>query len=176
MAEQTGVAVQVAKEPTTAVKPVKFQSLADNVNAILNAISCRAYEIFQGKGYAPGSDLEDWFQAERELLHPVQIQMSESDDAFEIRAEVPGFSDKDLQISVEPQRLVISGKRESTKDEKKGTAVYSEIYSDQIMRVVDLPADIDTSKVVATLKNGVLDVQLPKAAKAPAVKVEPKVA
>jgi HSP20 family molecular chaperone IbpA len=42
------------------------------------------------------------------------------------------------------------------------------------MRVVNLPADIDTSKATATLKDGVLNLELPKAAHAKAVRVEPK--
>ena len=70
MAGGKGVAVQIARESTT-VKPFKVESLAAHVNAIFDAISRRAYEIFEGSGYAPGRELDYWFRAERELLHPV---------------------------------------------------------------------------------------------------------
>jgi len=71
---------------------------------------------------------------------------------------------------------VISGKRETKKEEKKGETVYSESCSNQIMRLVDLPAEVETGKVTATLKNGVLELSLPKAAKARSIRVEPRVA
>jgi HSP20 family protein len=175
MAEKTGTAVQIAREPTT-VKPFKVESLAAHVNAIFDAISRRAYEIFESSGYAPGRELDNWFQAERELLHPVHIQVNESEDALEIQAEVPGFSDKELEVSVEPQRLVISGKRETNAEQKKGKTVYSETCSDQILRIVDLPAEVEAEKAVANLKDGVLELHLPTAAKARNVKVETKAA
>lgn len=175
MAVKTGVAVQVAKEPAP-VKPSKPESLAEHVDEIFDSISRRAYEIFEGSGYAPGRELDNWFQAERELLHPVHIQVNESENALEIQAEVPGFSEKELEVSVEPQRLVISGKRETKTEGKKEKAVYSEFCSDQILRVVDLPAEVETDKAVANLKNGVLELRLPKAAKASNVKVETKAA
>jgi HSP20 family protein len=173
MAEKT--AVQIAREPTT-VKPVKAESLAAHVNTIFDAISRRAYEIFEGSGYAAGRELDNWFQAERELLHPVHIQVNESEDALEIQAEVPGFSEKELEVNVEPQRLVISGKRETKTGQKHGKAVYSETCSDQILRIVDLPAEVETDKVVVNLKNGVLELHMPRAAKVRNVKVDAKAA
>ena len=175
MAEKTGTAVQIAREPTTA-KPFKVESLAAQVNPIFDAISRRAYQIFERSGYAPGRELDNWFQAERELLHPVHIQVNESEDALEIQAEVPGFSEKELEVNVEPQRLVISGKRETKTEKKEGKTVYSETCSDQILRIVDLPAEVETDKVVANLENGVLELRLPKAARARNIKAEAKTA
>ena len=175
MVEKAAVAVQIAKEPTT-VKPFKPESLAALVNATFDAISRRAYEIFAGSGQTPGHELEDWFQAEKELLHPVHIQVNETEGTIEIKAEVPGFNEKELEVSVEPQRLTITGKRKAQKEEKKGRTIYSEACSDQIMRVLELPAEVDTDHVRATLENGILQLELPKAATAKSVKVEAKAA
>jgi len=173
---EKAVAVQTAKEPVATIKPLTFEGMAERVNKVFDAISRRAYELFEGKGRTPGRELEDWFKAEGELLHPVHIQMTESDDAFEVKAEVPGFTEKELEVSVEPTRVVITGKRESTKEEKKGKAIYTETCSDQIMRVVDLPTEVNAEKTVATLKNGVMELTLPKVGKAEVVKIQPKVA
>jgi len=167
--------VQVAKEQAPS-KPLTFESLSARAEAIFDEISRRAFEIFEGNGRIFGHELEHWLQAERELLHPVHIQVSESGEALEVKAEVPGFTEKDLEVKVEPRRLVISGKRETKKEEKKGKTVYSETCSDQIMRVVDLPADVETEKFTATLKDGVLALSLPKSAKARTIRVEPKAA
>lgn len=174
MAEKA-TAVQVAKEPTE-IKPVGVENLFERANRIFDAISRRAYEIFDGNGRLFGHELEDWFQAERELLHPVHIEIGETDNNLEVKAEVPGFNEKEVAINVEPRRLVITGKRETTKEERKGKVIYSEACSNQIMRVVELPAEVETGKVTAALKNGVLTISLPKAAAAQSVKVEPKVA
>jgi len=174
MAEK-GAAVQLAKQPTT-IAPLGVENLFERANNIFDAISRRAYDIFESNGRLFGRELEDWFRAERELLHPVHVHVTESGDALEVKAEVPGFNEKELEINVEPRRLVISGKRESKKEEKKGKTVYSEACSDQIMRMIELPADVETEKVTATLKNGVLELTLPKSTKARSVRIEPKAA
>ncbi len=58
-----------------------------------------------------------------------------------------GFSEKEIEVSVEPSRLTISGKRETeTKSRKQGKTVYSEFCSDQILRVVDLPGSVDAEE------------------------------
>jgi HSP20 family protein len=166
-------AVKRAEEPA---KLIKYGSVFDQIQDTFNALSRRAYEIFEGNGRAFGRDLEHWFQAETELLHPVHVSIEESDDSLAVKAEVPGFNEKELEISLEPRRLTITGKREAKKEEKKGKTVYAERCSDQILRIVDLPVDVETDKVNATLKNGVLEFTLPKAAKAHSVRIHPKAA
>lgn len=175
MAERTSTAVQRAPEPATP-KPVKFESLLDRMNEVFTDISKRAFEIFNGNGRVFGRELEDWLRAEREFLHPVQIQLSESGESLEVRAEVPGFSEKELEISAEPRRVTIGGKRETSTEEKKGKTFYSETGRDQILRIVDLPAEIESDKVSATLKNGVLELTMPKSAKTRSIRIHPKVA
>lgn len=167
------IAVKRAEEP---IKPIKEASLFDQMEDTFRALTRRAYEIFEGDGRAFGRDLEHWLRAERELLHPVLVSITEQDNSFEVKAEVPGFNEKELEISVEPRRLTITGKRETKKEEKKGKTLYAESCSDQILRCVDLPADVETEKVTATLKNGVLEFTLPKLAKAKASVIHPKAA
>jgi HSP20 family protein len=171
---EKATAVQVAKGATT-LKPFA-SDFFERANSIFEEISRRAYKIFEGHGQVFGRDLEDWFQAERELLHPVHIHLSETADVLEIKAEVPGFNEKELSISVEPSRLVVTGKRETKKEETKGKTIYSETCADEIMRVIELPAEVETEKVTAVLKNGVLDMRLPKTAKTRSVRIEPKAA
>jgi HSP20 family protein len=174
MAERS-TAVQRAQEPGIP-KPVKFESLLDRMDDVFNDISKRAFEIFDGNGREFGRELDDWLKAETEFLHPVHIQLAESGESLDVRAEVPGFDEKDLEINVEPHRVTISGKRETNKEEKKGKTVYSETGCDQILRVVDLPAEVETDKVTATLKNGVLALTMPKIAKSRSIRIQPKAA
>jgi len=163
MGEATA-AVQKAKEPI-AIKTASADGFLEETQKAFDAISRRAFEIFECNGRSSGHDIEDWFKAEKELFHPVHLDVTESEDSISVKAEVPGFTEKQLQVKVEPSRLTISGKRESSKEEKKGKTVYSETCSDEIFRVVDLPAEVDTGKVATALKDGVLQLTMPKAAK-----------
>jgi HSP20 family protein len=127
---------------------------------------CGAYELFEGNERRFGHDIEDWFKAEMDMLHPVHVNIVEAEDSLEVKAEVPGFSEKEIEVSVEPRRLTITGKRETEtkREEKKTETVYSEFCSNQILRTLDLPATVDAEKTNATLKNGVLQLTMPKAA------------
>lgn len=77
---------------------------------------------------------------------------------------------------MEPRRLVISGMRETKKEEKKGKTVYSENCADQVMRVIELPAEVQAEKATATLKDGIVELNLPKVVKARTIPIESKAA
>lgn len=174
MAETT--AVQRAEEKPMAIHPVKFENLAEKANKMFESVAKRAYQIFEGSGRNWGHEIDDWFKAEMELLHPVHVAITESGEELEVKAEVPGFNEKEIEVSVEPRRLTITGKRESSKEDKKGKTVYEESCSDQILRVVDLPMAVDADKVTATLKNGILQMTMPKAAKGKTIEIKPRAA
>ncbi len=173
MAAQSVAVLQPKKETELAKKEDDF---FQRFQRMYDSIARRAFEIFDGNGRFFGNDRRDWFQAESELLHPVHIDVSESDEGLNVQAEVPGFTAKDLEVSVEPRCLTIIGKRETKEERKTKKTLYKERCSDEILRVVDLPAEINTEKVKATLENGVLAVEMPKAAPAKKIAVETKVA
>ena len=165
-----------AMQPAKGLVPAKKSSgeMLEQFDNIYDSIARRAFELFEGSGRWFGHDLDDWFRAESEILHPLPLQLKETDGDFTVRAEVPGFSVKDLEISLEPRCLKIAGKREAKEEEKKGKTIRSEFCADQILRAIDFPADVDTARARASLKDGVLTIDLPKAAHAKAVRIEPK--
>jgi HSP20 family protein len=173
MSPQAATAMQPASVPV-AVKQSATGGVFDRIQQTYDEIARRAFEIFDNNGRWLGHDLEDWFRAESELLHPVHLEIAESDGNLTVQAEVPGFSTKELEIHVEPRRLTIAGKHEAQEESKKGKTIYSERCAKEILRVVDLPAEVDSSKVNAMLKDGILQIELPKAAHAKAVRIEPK--
>ena len=168
-------AVQKEKEGI-AIKATTSETFFDQMQEAFDAISRRAFEIFEGSGGVFGHDVEDWVKAENELFHPVHLDINESNESISVKAEVPGFDEKELQVTMEPSRLTISGKHESSKEEKKGKTVYSEARAKKIFRVVELPAEVDTEKVSATLKDGILQLTMPKAAKTRTVQIRPQAA
>src|SRR6185295_2140822 len=88
---------------------VETQRLLQRMKEVSEAIGRRAYEFFEQRGREIGRDVDDWLHAEFELFRPIRIDLSEDDKVFRVRAEVPGFSTKDIQVSVEPRRIIISG-------------------------------------------------------------------
>lgn len=170
-------AVQRARQGTH-LHLVRPDQIFDRMKETFDAVARRAFEIFERNGRNLGHELEDWFQAERELLHPVCVDISETDSALTAELEVPGFTEKDIQVSVEPRRLTVTGKRESREEKRKGKTVYSEKRSNEILRTIELPSEVDPADeaVKATYDRGVLTITLPKRC-APTVreiKVEPK--
>jgi HSP20 family protein len=172
---EKSVTVQRAEETPVAITPIA--SLTDRIDRTFQAITQKAFEIFERNGHQFGHDLDDWFKAEMDLLHPVHVQVAEAGDNVEVQAEVPGFNENEIEVSVEPGRLTIVGRRETnTRKEKKGKTIYAESCSNQILRIVDLPVSVDAGKATATLKNGVLQLTMPKAAKAREIQITPKAA
>ena len=169
----------------TAMRPVKTSAVLkkteaadifDRMQQLYESIEKRAFDIFERNGRRLGRDLADWLQAEAEVLHPVHLEIAETDNALTVRAEVPGFTPKELDIQVEPRRLTISGKHETKEETKKGKTIYSEQCAEEIFRSVELSAEIGTTKVNATLKDGILTIELPKSTAAKSVRVEAKAA
>ena len=150
--------------PGRPVKAAKAKNIFERMDRLYDTISRRAFELFEKDGRVDGHDLNHWLEAEREFLHPVHIRMEETDGEFVVHAELPGFTASDIEVNVEPRRVTITGKRESKQENKKGNAIYVEQCSDEVFRTMELPAEVNPTKVTATLKDGVLDVQLPKAA------------
>ncbi|MGC2661148.1 MAG: Hsp20/alpha crystallin family protein, partial [Bryobacteraceae bacterium] len=106
-------------------------------------------------------------------LRPVPIEMSESDDSFMIRAEVPGFDAKHLSIQADSAAIYIRGKNEHKREEKKGSDLkYSEFSATELCRRIALPSSIDPEKITARLASGVLEITLPKAAPPKTVEVK----
>ncbi len=149
MTSQTATAMQPAKTSAVA-KQTETENVFDHMQQVFKAIEKRAFEIFNNNGSWFGHELSDWLQAESEILHPVHLEIAETEQALSVRAEVPGFTAKELDIHVEGNRLTIAGKHESKEESKKGKTIYSERCASEILRSVDLPSDVDGSKVNAT--------------------------
>lgn len=172
MREQS-TAVQRAREPSS-LAVACFEEISRRMSEAFDAVARRAFEIFDNRGRTLGRDLDDWLQAESEILHPVHLEVDETEGALTVRAEVPGFESNDLTINVEPRRLTVSGKRETNKEQKKAKTIYREQCSDEILRLVELPAEVDASQTTATLKNGILELQMPRVSRGEPTRVQVK--
>lgn len=143
-------------------KPSAGDPLLDRAREINDQIALRAYQLFEAGGFAHGHEHEHWVLAESEILQHVRMDLAETETEITIRAEVPGFKEKDLEVRVSPLSIVISGKRQETTELKEGKAVISERRAAQIYRLLDLPSQVDPNRVTATMIDGVLDIKLMK--------------
>lgn len=154
-------AKQEAVEPVK-IKIVDGESFLDRMKEIYQSVAGRAYALFEGRDHVPGHDLEDWFQAESELMIPVAVEMAEYDDRFTFKVDTPGFNEKEIEVSVEPRRLFISGKTEKAEEQKQGEALYTEESIKEFFRTLDLSVEVDPAKAEAVFNAGVLNITLPK--------------
>jgi len=89
--------------------------------------------------------------------------LSEDADNFYLRAELPGMKSEDLDISVTGESITLSGERRIPEEEGNATYHRRERDAGRFSRIVNLPDKIDSGKIEAEMKNGILSVILPKA-------------
>lgn len=90
------------------------------------------------------------------------IDISETDDGFEIRAELPGVTKDDVQISVKDELLTIKGeKRQENVDDSKNYRRVERHYG-SFERKFSLPSKVETDSIKAEFNDGVLTLSIPK--------------
>ena len=126
------------------------------------AIARRAYEIFESRGSAAWHELEDWRQAESELVKPLCHGRMPMDDTLWVGADASIFEQGTIEIWVAARRLTICG----TPRIKGQGAVPTQSRSggiEKILRVADLPFEIDPSNVTTKFSGQSLEILLKKA-------------
>lgn len=91
-----------------------------------------------------------------------RIDVSETDTAMQVTAELPGMDEKDIQLSLENDSLIISGEKKNDIEEKGKNFHRVERSYGSFQRVIPLVSEVQSDKVEATFKNGVLNISLPK--------------
>lgn len=91
-----------------------------------------------------------------------RCDVSEGEDAIIIHAELPGVVVQDMEVTVLDSTLRIRGEKRGEKKEEEKGRTYSERFFGSFERTIAIPATVDASKIEATLKDGVLEVKLPR--------------
>jgi HSP20 family protein len=92
-----------------------------------------------------------------------RLDVSETDAAFEIQAELPGVRKEDIKVSVEGSRVTIEGECQQGNEQRQGEqVVYSERSTRRYQRSFTLPSEVDDTGAEARLENGILMLTLPK--------------
>lgn len=95
-----------------------------------------------------------------------RCDVTESDGTIVVHAELPGVEAKDIDVTVDGRNLVVRGEKCSEMKEDKEGRTYSERFFGSFQRSIALPEGVDTGKIEATTKDGVLEVRVPRPAAA----------
>jgi HSP20 family protein len=99
---------------------------------------------------------------EREGFWAPIVDIEEDNESIIVRAEIPGLKREDIKVSVQGNRLTITGERKQESETKNKTFHRVERSYGKFSRMITLPTDVDADKVKANYKDGILNITLPK--------------
>jgi HSP20 family protein len=127
-------------------------------------------DLFDGFREESGFSIPSVFRGQQDAFSSLTpcFDVSETDAEIKVTAELPGMDEKDIDVTLEDNVLVVKGEKKEEHEEDKKGYYYSERRYGHFQRVIPLPSEIDESKVSANFKNGVLQLSLPKTERAKA--------
>jgi HSP20 family protein len=137
--------ILVEKVQETAALP---QPLLKEMESISANIRSKAYELFLRRGDSPGSDVDDWLEAERQLMWLPDTELSEREKEFQVRIQVQGLEPKDIHIIAMPNSILLHAEPKSRES--------------KLLQRLDFPAPVNPDRVTAKLDKGILQVVAPK--------------
>lgn len=120
----------------------------------------------------PEPQEKNWEPSETEGQLSIDVFQTPAD--IVIKSTIAGVKPDDLDIAITNDMVTIRGRRESDDSLEKDDYFYQECYWGPFSRSIILPVDVQTEKSLATLKNGVLTIKLPKSEKIKTKKIEIK--
>lgn len=108
----------------------------------------------------------------RDKMFVPAFEVKEKKDGYVIKADLPGVKEEDVHIDVSGNRLTISGKRESERQEENETYFFAETAYGSFSRTLTLPDMVDVEAVEANLDNGQLVLNVPKRLESQARRIE----
>ena len=127
----------------------------------------RLFDRFFESGWPETPALGEWAPT---------VDVTEDKDAVTVKAELPGVEQKDIGVSLQDGVLTIKGEKHAEKEEKDKRHHRVERSYGAFVRSIRLPAAVETGKVTATCKDGVVTITLPKAPEAKGTAIPVKAA
>ena len=90
------------------------------------------------------------------------VNVRENENEVHISAELPGLDKKEIEVTVQEDRVILRGEKKQEEQEEQEGYHYHESAYGRFQRVIELPAEIEESKAKARFLNGVLNITLPK--------------
>jgi HSP20 family molecular chaperone IbpA len=143
-------------------KRVKLTIIDGNeqMRRMREAVAHRAYAIFESGGSGSWQELQDWRQAESELVRPLNCGRTTVGDRLWVGTDARIFEQGTIEIWVAPRKITICGEPRSDKDVQ---GIGQRSREERIFRVLDLCIDVDPSHMTAKLHGPSLEILVRKA-------------
>ena len=105
---------------------------------------------------------EDAVNSELRKTSVPQVNISETEEGYQLEMAAPGLTKEDFKIKIENEVLTVSGERKAESNEKNDKYTRKEFSYNSFMRSFTLPELVDTEKIKARYENGIMIVELPK--------------
>lgn len=145
---------------------VNATGLTKEAQAMLDSIARRAFQLFESSGRQHGHDTEHWLKAEAELFDRPPLTMAESQLGVTVLAEVPGFAPRELEVDLEPRRVVIIGKHQTVPGKRNDADEEASHSARLLLQTLELPVEVNPRQASAHLSKGILVLDLEKPANA----------
>ena len=149
--------------PTTLQQWRPFEGLRREVDRLFDDFSGGIWRSPFDRSFF---DVEPFRRAQTTLGAMPAVDVTQTDKGYEITAELPGMEEKDIDVKLANGVLTIRGEKRDEKEEKKNDYYVRERSFGSFERSFQVPENVDTDKVSASFKKGVLTVMLPKSAEA----------
>jgi HSP20 family protein len=136
---------------------------SDQARRMHEAVALRAYQIYESRGRVPGQELEDWRRAESEIVKPLSYGFLSLDNKLSLDTDASLFQEGEVEICIEPHRLAVCGKERTPKGEATPGVGDTAARAEVVFHIVDLPIDVDPSRVRAKFNGACLEIDLPYA-------------
>jgi HSP20 family protein len=105
---------------------------------------------------------------------PIEAWVDKNEKKYHLSFALAGVDPKDIQLSVQGNNLTVSGEQKASEEKKEANYQYQEFSYGRFERAITLPEGVDTEKLTAEYKNGVLEITAPMSANALPRKIEIK--
>ena len=145
------------KPPATEFRP--FVNLRREIDRLFDDFAWGSWRLPSPRSLF---DVEPFWRSEMSFGKMPAVDFADTDKAYEITAELPGMDEKNVEVKLANGVLTIKGEKKEEKEEKRKDYHLSERRYGSFQRSFTVPDGVDSEKIEATFKNGVLTVTLPK--------------
>jgi HSP20 family molecular chaperone IbpA len=157
----TNISVQKVERPDLSPLP-----LFKEIGKLLDLVPQKAFELFEKRGRELGHALDDWLQAEREVMGWPAAEMTERHGEYELHLALPGFEAAQVRVVATPSEIIVHAESGSEKKAEGNTVLWTEFARKDVYRRFETPEPIVVDKIHATLDKGVLHIIAVKASAA----------
>lgn len=135
--------------------------LLQEIQMLQDRISRRAYDLYETRGAADGSPVNDWLRAEREVCWVPQVELQETDRAFHLMIRVSDVADETIEVNVLPEMIILRSAGESESGAQCGADLCPSRSKVLFGRIV-FPSQIHAESAVIRLEDDLLRVSAAK--------------